>query len=89
MKKTPPSPGHAGGRPTRTRLRVKRRLDIAAGLERLDALKPETAQAADLIGLLRSWLADELGYDEQTWPELKKSLNQERRRVGARKLFDE
>jgi hypothetical protein len=58
-------------------------------LERLDDLKPESAQAAGVIGLLRSWLADESGYDEETWPKLKKALDHERRRVGARRLFDD
>jgi len=57
-------------------------------VERLDELKPESAQAAGLIGLLRSWLTDESGYDEQTWPKLKKALDQERRQVGARRLFN-
>jgi hypothetical protein len=42
-----------------------------------------------LINLLRSWLADESGYDEETWPKLKKALDQQRRRVGARGLFDD
>ena len=89
MSKPTRSPGLAGGGPTRSRSKVKRTADIAAGLERLDALKPESAQAAGLIGLLRSWLADESGYDEQTWPKLKQALDQERRRVGARGLFDD
>jgi hypothetical protein len=42
-----------------------------------------------VIRLLDSWLADESGYDEETWPELKKALDEERRRVGARRLFDD
>ncbi len=89
MNKTNRSPGQAGGGPAQSRSRVKRKADIAAGLERLDGLKPESAQAAGLIGVLRSWLADESGYDEQSWPKLKKALDQERRRVGARGLFDD
>lgn len=89
MKKLPPSAAQAGGRPKRSRSKATQRADIAAGLERLDALKPRSADAASLIGLLRSWLADESGYDEETWPKLKRALERERRRVGARKLFDD
>ena len=63
--------------------------DIATTIERLDKLRPESAQAAGLISLLRSWLTDESGYDEETWPKLKKALDQERGRVGARSLFDD
>jgi hypothetical protein len=38
--------------------------------------------------LLKSWLADDSGYDEKTWPRLKKALDRERQRVRARELFD-
>ena len=89
MKKIPPSSRQARGGSTRTRSRTRQNSDIAAGLERLDELKPESDRAVGLIGLLRPWLADESGYDEQTWPKLKKGLEQERRRVGARGLFDD
>jgi hypothetical protein len=88
MKKPIPSNTRAGRGSMRSRSSVKPKTDIAAGLERLDQLRPESAQAAGLIKILRSWLADESGYDEQTWPKLKKALEQERRRVGARSLFD-
>jgi len=40
-----------------------------------------------VIALLEEWLADESGYDEETWPELKAALNRERELIGARKLF--
>ena len=36
-----------------------------------------------MISLLKTWLGDDSGYDEQVWPLLKKSLNCERARVGA------
>ncbi|MCP4105153.1 MAG: hypothetical protein GY749_06395 [Desulfobacteraceae bacterium] len=42
-----------------------------------------------IIQLLDEWMADESGYDEDTWPELKKALNRERDNVSARRLFDE
>jgi hypothetical protein len=37
------------------------------------------------INLLGEWLADNSGYDERVWPELKKSI--EERRLGRRKRF--
>lgn len=40
-----------------------------------------------VIRLLNEWLADESGYDEAVWPELKEALNRERALAGARKLF--
>lgn len=40
-----------------------------------------------VIRLLDEWMADESGYDEETWPLLKEALNREREHVGARKLF--
>jgi len=83
MKKPFPSSKRARRGPARSRSTAQQQADLAARLERLDELKPESAQAAGLIGLLRSWLADESGYDEQTWPKLKKALDQERRQVGA------
>ena len=37
--------------------------------------------------LLAEWLADESGYDERAWPELKRGL--EESRTSARPLFRE
>lgn len=59
--------------------------DTLAELDRLEAVSPTSKS---LIRLFRDWLTDESGYDEQTWPTLKKALERERRRVGARRLFD-
>ena len=39
------------------------------------------------LGLLEEWLADDTGYDERVWPELKKALEEDRPR--ARRLFGE
>ncbi len=89
MKKTPPSSRKASRRRARSRTVRKQETDIAAIIERLDELRPESVQAAGIIRLLRSWLADESGYDEETWPKLKKALDRERGRVGARSLFDD
>ena len=43
--------------------------------------------AASAIKLLGEWMADESGYDEETWPDLKVGL--ERARLSNRKLFDD
>jgi hypothetical protein len=43
--------------------------------------------AEDVIHLLDEWMADESGYDEKTWPELKAGL--ERERLSSRHLFDD
>ena len=41
----------------------------------------------ELIRLLDEWMADESGYDEETWPELKAALDHNR--DSYRKLFNE
>jgi len=41
-----------------------------------------------MIRLLREWTADESGYDEETWPELKVALDRNRP-PGARRLFED
>lgn len=61
---------------------------ITATLARLNRIKPKSAKAARALALLQSWLADESGYDELVWPRLKKALEEERERAGARRLFD-
>lgn len=42
--------------------------------------------ATRAIALLDEWLADDSGYDEETWPEIKAALDRDR--LSARKLFD-
>lgn len=44
-----------------------------------------TEEADPVIRLIEEWLADESGYDEAAWPELKDAL--ERNRHSNRKLF--
>lgn len=53
--------------------------------ERKDAASK--AAAARLLGelLVERWMADESGYDEGVWPELKEALD--RNRPGYRELF--
>jgi hypothetical protein len=67
---------------------LRRAQKIAAVIAELDQIKPASAKTAKAITLFKSWLADESGYDEKVWPRLKKALEQERDRVGARRLFD-
>jgi hypothetical protein len=61
---------------------------IASTLRRLDRLEATTPTAKNLVVLLKSWVTDESGYDEETLPKLKRGLDAERKRVGARRLFD-
>jgi hypothetical protein len=42
---------------------------------------------AALLALLDQWLADESGFDESIWPELKKSIDESR--TSKRKRFSE
>jgi hypothetical protein len=42
-----------------------------------------------VIELLETWLKDESGYDEETFPALKKALEKRRKAISARPLFDE
>jgi len=67
---------------------ARRKADIKAAIDTLDELATANSQSAELIKLLRSWLTDESGYDEQAWPKLKKALEDARARVAARRLFD-
>ncbi len=66
----------------------RRQRRISETLARIGQLRVETPRAAQVIELLRSWLQDESGYDERTWPQLRKALDEERARAKARKLFD-
>jgi hypothetical protein len=82
MKKSTASSRKGGRRPALSRSGLKQQAGVAAVRNRLDELRLESPKAAGLIDLHRSWLADESGYDEETWPKLKKALEQERRHVG-------
>jgi hypothetical protein len=65
-----------------------RKAKIAALVDELNRLELRSPKVAEAIELFKGWLADESGYDEKVWPRLKKALEQERERVGARRLFD-
>ena len=88
MKKPTSAPKTPRRGPTRSPSRAEQKAAIQRALAKLDALVPETPRVARLVALLRSWLTDESGYDERTLPQLMKALDQERDRVGARRLFD-
>jgi hypothetical protein len=50
-------------------------------LVRVELIEAGRVQSA--IALLESWLEDESGYDEKTWPDLKSDLD--KHRLSARK----
>jgi poly(3-hydroxyalkanoate) synthetase len=47
--------------------------------------KPDKAAREEILRALEEWLADESGYDEKVWPELKRSM--EENRLSSRKRF--
>lgn len=54
----------------------------------VDAEKQATAQRPrdkDAVHLLKTWLQDESGYDEETWPKLKNAI--EAHRLSHRRRF--
>ena len=67
----------------------KRAQEVVAAMAALDQLRAGNPRSAAVVSLLKRWLADESGYDEETWPKLKKAIDRQRDRVGARRLFDE
>lgn len=53
-------------------------------------IEPLSQERIDkVIQLLDEWMADDSGYDEETWPELKAALDKERNLASAESLFDE
>jgi len=74
---------------TRSRGRASPDDAVTDALKEINRLTPSSAKASQAIALLKSWLKDDSGYDEQTWPKLKKALDQQRAKAGARRLFDE
>jgi hypothetical protein len=87
MKK--PATASRKRRPRAADKSATRQAAISASLDRINQIEPQTPKAARVIALLQGWLKDKSGYDEKTWPGLKSSLNQERARRGAQRLFDE
>ena len=52
-----------------------------------DALATQRAKNEAAIRLLREWMADESGYDEETWPKVKKVI--EENRLSCRRRFND
>ena len=81
-----PSDGNREG--AALKMKLDKEQAIQAALQQLDEIKPRNTKTKKLISLLKTWLTDESGYDEEALPELKKALDIERKRIGARRLFD-
>jgi len=70
-----------------------RRKNSAADLESAAATTPpalsaeQRERAQKLKRVLREWMADESGHDEEMWPKLKAVLEEDR--LSSRKLFRE
>jgi hypothetical protein len=47
--------------------------------------RPLSGHSKALIQLMNSWLNDDSGYDERTWPALKKAIEEDR--LSSRKRF--
>jgi len=62
--------------------------ELAGSVATIEQVRPKAAKTQRLVHLLQTWLCDESGYDEVTWPQLKKALDQERTNRGARRLVD-
>jgi hypothetical protein len=77
-----------GTKAPRRRGKAKPNGAIEQSLAELEQLAPKSAKARNVIAMFQDWLRDESGYDEQAWPKLMKALDQERTRIGARRLFD-
>ena len=71
-------------------LKALDRDDRLAVLEFSRSLQQEEGRPnVGAIKLLEEWMADESGYDEETWPELEKALDRNRRESGQyRMLFE-
>jgi hypothetical protein len=59
----------------------------AAGDQAMEPSDSQRRRTALALHLLDEWMADESGYDETTWPELKAALDRDR--LSSRRLFDD
>jgi hypothetical protein len=59
---------------------------IAHVAEREEITKKQI-RIRNVVRLLDQWMADTSGYDEDTWPKLKKAMEEDR--LSSRRLFDE
>ncbi len=62
--------------------------DGGSSLPPLPSAEQMRVRAARMRETFAEWMADETGYDEETWPRLKEGLEENRRDAGDfRKLF--
>jgi len=59
--------------------------DPISSVEFVDEESARSGKGHRAVRLLESWLEDESGYDEETWPELKERLDEDR--PSSRPLF--
>ena len=60
-------------------------LSEGKGIRTAAAVEHQPTRNQQAIDLLSQWLADDSGYDERVWPEVKKSI--EEHRLDRRKRF--
>jgi hypothetical protein len=53
-------------------------------VEREQGAQPYASENDPVLRLLREWLADDSGYDEEVWPELDQALKRSRLHLGER-----
>ncbi len=72
---------------TRTSLAVRGPdSDVDLGAAQTKGRETNSRRNHAALRLLRDWLSDESGYDEEAWPELKRAMENNRRSAN-RKLF--
>jgi hypothetical protein len=57
-----------------SRPKAEREDQIAGTLANLNQIRPTNQKTANILAMLKAWLRDDSGYDEATWPKLKKAL---------------
>ncbi len=61
--------------------------DVSSGAERAKGSETNRQRNSAALRLVRDWLSDESGYDEETWPQLKRAM-EDNRHSSSRKLFN-
>src|SRR4051794_5249812 len=79
MKKATKTSPKTNGSTRRQSKEEKKKAEIAETIARLDKLDLPDEKDRKMIELFKEWLADESGYDEETWPILKKALVRNRK----------
>ncbi len=67
----------------KSRTAARQNAAITATLNDMNQMQTRTPKAAKVLSLLKSWLKDDSGYDERTWPKLKQACAR-RCRKGVR-----